>query len=206
MTFIVTHTNRKVDPWDLHPQDVDARDIAHALARICRFVGHSSWHYSVADHCLNVQRLLREQGSSPEVQLLGLLHDAPEAYLGDVASPTKAHLPDYKLAEDRAMGAIAGRFGATLHGHELCERTVKRADIVMLVTEARDLLPAGTLEAYAKQGIPPQADPRPLRRRFVLPIWRAEREYLRTLKALRIACGQEWLRRSEEATFRIVLR
>lgn len=193
---IVTHTNRAVDPWNLRIEDIAAEDIAHALSLLCRFVGHSHWHYSVAQHCLNVQELLEEQGYSEEVQLLGLLHDAPEAYLNDIASPTKAHLPDYKDAENRAMRTIAKRFGATLHGQEEYEQAVKNADRILLVTEARDLLPPLTIEAYAPFKDVPRWRRR-IRRKWFFPVLRTKWAYLDRLRALRIAVGQHYLQPGE---------
>ena len=68
---------------------IDIYDIAWALSQINRFVGHARRPYSVAEHSLLVADLAKIDGKSPAVQLACLLHDAHEAYTGDVGSPHK---------------------------------------------------------------------------------------------------------------------
>ncbi len=119
----------------LNPEesDISIQDIAHGLSHICRFTGHVRTFYSVAEHSYHASYLV-----PPEHALAALMHDAAEAYLGDVASPLKRQLPDYKAIEARVEAAIFARFSlpATLPD------CVKHADRVMLATEKRDLMPA----------------------------------------------------------------
>jgi hypothetical protein len=131
--WIQTFTGRKVFPLDLKPEDIDELDIAHSLARLCRFNGHCREFYSVAQHSIHVASML-----TPEFFLAGLLHDASEAYLGDLSRPLKV-LPEfafYRAAEERAMAAIARRFGFELPLPWL----VQQADLVMLATEKATLM------------------------------------------------------------------
>jgi uncharacterized protein len=89
---------------ELHKFEIDV--IAHALSNICRYTGHSRKFYSVAEHSVIVSRLV-----PAKYALEGLLHDASEAYTGDVSSPLKALLPGYRKIEDRVQEAISVYFG-----------------------------------------------------------------------------------------------
>lgn len=97
---IVTWTGKRFDYLATAAemaQVVSVEDIAHALARICRYGGHVSTWWSVADHCLEVslelERVARDAGYDDDevayLSLVGLLHDAAEAYTGDMVSPLK---------------------------------------------------------------------------------------------------------------------
>ena len=112
--------------------DVHIHDIAHALAHLCRFNGHTRVFYSVAEHSVRCSHLVDE-----EFALDALLHDAAEAYLGDVTSPLKTILGDvWSDLEFRVASVVAEAFGLLWP----IPRCVHVADQRMLATEVRDLL------------------------------------------------------------------
>lgn len=114
------------------PYRFDIRAIAASLAKLCRFCGHTLDFYSVAQHCVHVSEIV-----PAEFALDGLLHDATEAYLGDMSSPLKRLCVDYQAIEVRLEVAVRAQFNlSTIQPPE-----VRHADLVMLLTEKRDLMP-----------------------------------------------------------------
>lgn len=132
---IVTYTGGTIEPLNPNPDDINIEDIAHSLSMQCRFTGHVSSFYSVAQHSYHVSELVPE-----EDRLWGLLHDATEAYLADIARPIK-HMPGfgeaYRTAETILEAAVAARFGLALPMPE----SVKLADMTMLWSEQEDFMP-----------------------------------------------------------------
>ena len=131
--FIGTFSGLRFWPLDPNLEKILVEDVAHALAHQCRFGGHASKFYSVAEHSVQVSRLCL-----PEDALWGLLHDASEAYLVDLPRPLK-QLPEfapYREAERRLQRAVAVRFGLPP-----CQpASVTEADDTMLWIEAHSLL------------------------------------------------------------------
>lgn len=103
---IRTFSGKMLNVVKPNPDHINIEDIAHALAVIPRFGGQTKLFYSVAEHSIRVAELL-----PMELKLAGLLHDASEAYIGDVQSPIKILLPNYYQIEDKLMKAIARKFG-----------------------------------------------------------------------------------------------
>lgn len=102
------HSGSKIKLDDPSPGDINIGDIAHALSHICRWGGHSPRFYSVAQHSVLVSYL-----APKELRMAGLLHDSPEAYLGDVVKPLKVMLGDrYGIMELKFQAAICKRFKA----------------------------------------------------------------------------------------------
>lgn len=104
--WMQTFTGRQFYPLDPRPEDISILDIAHALSMQCRYNGHVRNLYSVAEHCVLVSRLV-----APENALWALLHDATEAYVGDMIPPLKLHMPEFQAVENKVMRAIAQKFG-----------------------------------------------------------------------------------------------
>lgn len=138
-TWMLTASGRKVKPAELEPADVCIEDIAHHLSHLCRFTGASRVFYSVAEHSLLVAQIVAEAApDEPRTQLAALLHDATEAYLTDLATPVKALLPGYRIMESMAWLAISQAFDVPIAMPD----AVKRADLLALAVERRDLMPA----------------------------------------------------------------
>ena len=148
--WIHTFTGKKFRPLTPDPELIDVRDIAHGLAMQGRFGGHTRTFYSVAEHSVRVSLIAPAKDA-----LWGLLHDASEAYLKDMASPIKyaPGIEFYLEAEARLMAAVAVRFGLSTKEPE----SVKRADVILLHTEARDLFPPGSHVEWIDEA---QAQPR----------------------------------------------
>lgn len=123
---------------DAREDEIKLDVIAHHLAQITRFTGATKEPYSVAQHsCLVADYLGRTQGN--QAALVGLLHDASEAYLNDVSKPLKMQpfMAGYRMAEAKLQATIFRAFGLpTDHGPWL-----KEADELVYHAEVRDLLP-----------------------------------------------------------------
>lgn len=145
--WIQTYTGKCVDPLNVDPQQVRIGDIAHSLSLQCRFAGHCKEFYSVAEHCVRVSvQLQLTYRHDVKLLMLGLMHDAAEAYLPDIPSPLKqfVRVKDEALAEaeGRALHNIFAALGLDW-AQDVGTGTwsaVKHADLVMLATEARDLM------------------------------------------------------------------
>ena len=136
--WLTTYTGRKFYLLDPSPEDVNPADIVHALARIGRFGGHASPFYSVAQHSSIAHDLAREEWGT-FVAKVALLHDAAEAYIGDVIHPLKVLLPDLKAMETGILAAVLSRFGIERVDIVTWSR-VKTVDRRLLFTEAAALL------------------------------------------------------------------
>ncbi len=116
--------------------EFDLGDIAHALANQCRYTGHTRRRYSVAEHCVLVSMIMEDQKMGSPFE--GLMHDAHEAYISDMASPWKRLLPDYVAHEARIE--LACRRWAGLP--DKISKEAKVADYAALLLEARQLIPS----------------------------------------------------------------
>lgn len=169
------------------PTPLTEGEVAHALAHLCRFTGHCRNFYSVAQHSVLVSLLVPR-----ELALQGLMHDAVEAVVGDMAGPLKRLMPEYKALEHRCEAVILEGFGLPTQ----LDPQVKRADLVALSTEQRDLMHRSGGLWTCLDGIEPLEHlhitpwtPSEARRRFLLRYWE--------LKADTEALAASWLDRAE---------
>ncbi|MBU0703567.1 MAG: phosphohydrolase [Chloroflexi bacterium] len=129
--WFATFSGVKFYPLDPRPEDINVTDIARGLAFQCRFNGHVEEFYSVAQHSILVASILPD-----DLKLWGLMHDAAEAYIGDMVRPLKLHQPTFRAVEAKIMAVICERLGLPIEEPP----EVKSADIRLLVTERRDIL------------------------------------------------------------------
>ncbi len=140
--FIGVYGGKKFWPLDPRPEDVDMIGVAHALSQVCRFNGHTKFHWSIAQHSLLVEDILCTylgQSENYRMRLLGLLHDASEAYISDLLRPFKKSVNGYKEIEAAVENAILVHCGLNEESIEKYE-LVKLADDIALMVEARMLM------------------------------------------------------------------
>lgn len=135
MTYLLTHSGKKVFFEDPQPDQICLEDVFLALTRIPRFGGHTRRPYSVAEHSLKGAVALEKE--DPSLALEFLLHDAAEAYLGDVPTPLKSKLPGYKKIEHNFDLVIRRKYGLP----EVMSPGVKLMDRRMLLAEKNALMP-----------------------------------------------------------------
>lgn len=135
--WIQTFTGIAFWPLDPRPEEVDIRDIAHALSMQCRYGGHSKYFYSVAEHCVTLSNLVPHEHA-----FSALMHDAAEAYLVDVPRPIKSFLGGYREIEKQIEAVIMPKFGLP---HPIPE-IVMEYDTRMLAHERDQLMATPPLE------------------------------------------------------------
>jgi len=186
MNVVISASGRTLSLSDPDPKDVSIRDIACQLSRINRFSGATMLPVNVADHSLNVVRFLSQRKAPAEIQMLGLLHDAHEAYLGDITSPVRREIAAHVTFDvvqriaDRLDQAIFKAFGiwhaASLGAHAW----VRTADEAVAAAEWRDLIPGTSRSSFAA------AAPFPIKPRSPD---KAEEEFLKTFEQLQLRMG-----------------
>jgi len=157
MSWILTATGVPFRIGRAHAADVKLADVAHHLALINRFCGAASRPYSVAEHSLLVAEICeRELGmSDPSGLLAALMHDAHEAYFGDISTPVKQHLgEEARVLEWSLERAVQERYGLRTANAGYHDQ-LRRADRMALATERRDLMPAHPTPWAVLHGIEP---------------------------------------------------
>ena len=126
--WITTYSGKRFHYLNPSENEIDIRDIAHALALTCRFGGQIKTFYSVAEHSIRVAEEVPFK-----LRLSALLHDAHEAYLHDIPRPIKQDILGYKEVADRIQRKIEEKYCL------VSSPLIKTVDNKLLITEARDL-------------------------------------------------------------------
>lgn len=196
-TEMETHTGKFVDVLQPDPRTIDIEDVAHHLAVTCRYGGAVHGFYSVAAHSVLVHDLLVHQKKEAAICLGGLLHDAAEAYLGDMVAPLKyaMRLQEYYdraqvNAEDPTLDEFAGTYGVLSEkmdraiglafsvDPELFDHPdVKVADMWALRIEAERLTKSGG-EHWRWPGELPEDGKLPENVAFTDRMWSAKRRFI----------------------------
>jgi len=161
VTWIETFSGKRFDLLAPQTDQVDLVDIAHALARINRFTGHTTFPYSVAEHALHVEWLV---GGGPLLRCLALHHDDSEAYVGDVSAPMKwtmrkmaeedKMLPSYfDIIEDRVQDTILAALSLPPPTPDQ-KKLIKLADLTLLAAERQVFMPNTGAYEWNLQHVP----------------------------------------------------
>lgn len=123
--IIRTITGKRFNLFEPTPDMIDIQDIATGLANKGHFSGFSPKYFSIAEHSIMVcdEYSLWHDSAPDSYKLLALLHDASEAYIGDMVKPLKIHMPEFVAVENRIMEVIAERFGLELSRKHLIKPT-----------------------------------------------------------------------------------
>lgn len=140
-----TFTGKLVNVADPDPETIDIFDIAHHLALMTRFNGACREHYSIAQHSILCASRAGDfhypRPREEELALALLMHDAAEAYVGDIVRTIKHEVPDFAVFENKLMDAINERFDLPRVAEiPAFKRMVKEVDNRMLVTEKQQLM------------------------------------------------------------------
>lgn len=106
--------------------------IAHSLSKLCRWTGNCREFFSIAQHSVMVSEIVPKEHA-----LAGLLHDSIESVMGDCSTTLKSLLPLYKELEYNAEKELFKQFGIPFP----MSKEIKKADLILLATERRDLMP-----------------------------------------------------------------
>ena len=179
-SFITTRSGINFYPFAPREEQIEISDIAWALSHLCRYTGHTPFFYSVGHHSILVSEYLEEKyGLS--AGYAGLLHDAAEAYINDLATPLKRHLKEFNEVEDAIMAAVMRKFKID----PLCMTYVHEGDQILFLTEAKELMGNPQWESvrlFRDQGLRPldwtfrEVSPAEVREKFLLKFHRYQED------------------------------
>jgi hypothetical protein len=154
-TTIRTCSGAYFDLLNPTPESVHLIDIARGLSHICRFGGQIKQHYSVAQHSLLCADLALRWGATDEQAFAVLMHDAAEAYIGDIVKPLKCLLPAYAEIEAKVEASIGQRFGIDFQKHAAL---IKEVDFAMLIHERKELFGSDGVHWTGEESARPVSD------------------------------------------------
>lgn len=143
LDYVEVPTGGFVSMVDPSPADITLLDVAWKLAQTNRYGGSTIYPYSVATHAVFVAERLRRMGHSRKVQLLGLHHDDPEAFLGDIPKPWKARLGQVYKDMTLTFEAVITEALDLPPDADVYHNVIKAADNFALLVEARNMMPSG---------------------------------------------------------------
>ena len=120
-SFITTFSGFEISLTNPSKKDISIVDIATGLSNCCRFTGQLDDHYSVAQHSVIVSKFVDN-----DLSMKALLHDASEAYTGDMVSPLKALFPAFKKLELHIQEKINAKYTGDVTQEEYDQ--IKAAD------------------------------------------------------------------------------
>ena len=167
---IMLSSGKMFDFLDPHGSDFDIEDVAHGLAHVCRYAGQCRDFYSVAEHSLLVCDMVKDYAYE------ALLHDAAEAFIGDVTRPLKQLMPEFKRIEADVEDAVIDRFKMRRD----YRKAVKMADLSVLAAEQLQIMAPGCADWALEAGI----EPAPIKVRHLTPS-EAKHEFLVRFEKLR---------------------
>jgi hypothetical protein len=135
--YILTYSGVKFVLRDSSVDGFKLGDIAHSLSMQCRYTGHTKLFYSVAEHCVLMSRYVED----PDCKIVALYHDAVEAYVGDLVTPLKQSLPEYKVIEEEIEQRLYTWLGYSVPPR--VKKLVKMLDTRIMLRERDVLLPNG---------------------------------------------------------------
>ena len=183
--WIQTYEGKQLRIPEWNHDAISLNETATVLSRICRFGGRTRVFYSVAEHSLRVVQCVADLGGSLFEQFYALNHEGDEALLGfDPPSPMLKLLPDLRDLKRKAHESYMRRYGLPVEMPAI----VKRADLILLATEKRDLMlptPEGTEWICAEEPLKEQ-----IQQPLYDPHWRFIVEWQRLAAELGV-CGEE---------------
>ena len=140
MSWIETFSGVKFNPLKPRVEDVRLVDIAHSLSQQCRYNGHTHSFYSVAEHSVVLTEYALAQGRSVREAMTVLLHDASEAYVGDMVRPLKPFMGNFVDVENQIQRVICEKFDLIHPFPDWLKQIDKR---ILMDERAQIMLPSG---------------------------------------------------------------